>query len=35
MSGIYLDDLDVRILGVLQADASVSNLELAARVHAS
>lgn len=35
MPGIYLDDLDLRILGVLQADSSVSNLELAARVHAS
>lgn len=30
-----LDDLDRRILAQLQADASISNLELAARVHAS
>lgn len=35
MAGIYLDELDLRILGVLQEDASLSNLELAARVHAS
>lgn len=35
MAGIYLDELDLRILGVLQTDASLSNLELAARVHAS
>ncbi len=35
MPGIYLDDLDLRILGVLQADSSVSNIELAARVYAS
>lgn len=33
--GIYLDDLDLRILAVLQTDSSVSNLELAGRVHAS
>ncbi|PCE23195.1 AsnC family transcriptional regulator [Paraburkholderia acidicola] len=33
--GIYLDDLDLRILAVLQADSSVSNLDLAGRVHAS
>src|SRR5579871_5901383 len=30
-----LDELDRRILDVLQADASLSNLELAARVHAT
>ena len=30
-----LDDLDIRILGYLQADASLSNQELAATVHAS
>lgn len=29
--GIYLDDLDMRILALLQSDASLSNLELAAR----
>jgi Lrp/AsnC family leucine-responsive transcriptional regulator len=33
--GIYLDDLDLRILGILQRDSSISNIELAARVHAS
>ena len=33
--GIYLDDLDLRILAILQTDSSVSNLELASRVHAS
>jgi Lrp/AsnC family transcriptional regulator, leucine-responsive regulatory protein len=33
--GIYLDDLDLRILGMLQRDSSISNIELAARVHAS
>lgn len=32
---IYLDDLDLRILAILQTDSSVSNLELAGRVHAS
>ncbi|MCY0386096.1 Lrp/AsnC family transcriptional regulator [Robbsia sp. Bb-Pol-6] len=35
MPGIYLDELDMRILGILQCDSSLSNLELAARVHAS
>lgn len=30
-----LDELDLRILAQLQADSSLSNLELAARVHAS
>ncbi|HEY8024906.1 MAG TPA: Lrp/AsnC family transcriptional regulator [Burkholderiaceae bacterium] len=33
--GFELDDLDRRILNLLQDDASLSNLELAARVHAS
>ncbi|QDQ82008.1 Lrp/AsnC family transcriptional regulator [Paraburkholderia megapolitana] len=32
---MYLDDLDLRILAILQTDSSVSNLELAGRVHAS
>jgi len=32
---ISLDDLDRRILNVLQADASLANNELAAKVHAS
>lgn len=35
MPPINLDDLDLRILGVLQVDASISNLELSRRVHAS
>jgi len=35
VAGIYLDDLDLRILGILQTDSSISNVELAARVHAS
>lgn len=35
MPDIALDDLDLRILRVLQTDASVSNVELAARVFAS
>ena len=35
MTGTHLDDLDLRILGILQADSSLSNLELAARAHAS
>lgn len=35
MAGITLDDLDLRILNVLQADSSLSNLELSRRVHAS
>jgi Lrp/AsnC family transcriptional regulator, leucine-responsive regulatory protein len=30
-----LDDLDLRILEILQADAALSNVELAQRVHAS
>lgn len=33
--GFELDDLDRRILNLMQDDASLSNLELAARVHAS
>ncbi|AJC21738.1 Lrp/AsnC family transcriptional regulator [Pandoraea pulmonicola] len=35
MASVTLDDLDLRILGALQADASLSNLELSRRVHAS
>ena len=35
MLDIPLDDLDLRILRVLQTDASLSNVELAARVFAS
>ena len=35
MADIALDELDLRILRVMQADASVSNVELAARVFAS
>jgi Lrp/AsnC family leucine-responsive transcriptional regulator len=35
MSAISLDDLDKRILQILQADASLSNQDLAERVHAS
>ncbi|EON13045.1 MULTISPECIES: Lrp/AsnC family transcriptional regulator [Pandoraea] len=35
MTGITLDDLDLRILSELQADSSISNLELSQRVHAS
>lgn len=35
MPGIYLDDLDLRILEMLQKDSSISNIELAARAHAS
>ncbi|VVE74468.1 AsnC family transcriptional regulator [Pandoraea captiosa] len=35
MPPLTLDDLDLRILGVLQTDASISNLELSRRVHAS
>ncbi|WGS52107.1 Lrp/AsnC family transcriptional regulator [Paraburkholderia sp. D15] len=31
MAGIHLDDLDLRILGILQTDASLSNIELAER----
>jgi Lrp/AsnC family leucine-responsive transcriptional regulator len=34
-SGILLDELDRRILNVLQDDASLTNIELAALVHAS
>jgi len=33
--GIHLDELDLRILAILQSDSSVSNVELAARAHAS
>src|SRR5476649_3053403 len=33
--GIYLDELDLRILAILQRDSSVSNVELAACAHAS
>ncbi|MCB5362733.1 Lrp/AsnC family transcriptional regulator [Pusillimonas sp. CC-YST705] len=35
MSHPALDELDVRILAQLQADSSLSNLQLAERVHAS
>lgn len=35
MAGVFLDDLDLRILRVLQEDSSVTNIALAARVHAS
>ena len=35
MPDFTLDDLDLRILRVLQADASLSNVDLAARVFAS
>ena len=35
MTGVTLDDLDLRILSELQADSSISNLELSRRVHAS
>ncbi|ALS64931.1 Lrp/AsnC family transcriptional regulator [Pandoraea apista] len=35
MANLTLDDLDLRILNALQADASISNLELSRRVHAS
>lgn len=35
MPAISLDDLDLRILRVLQTDASISNVELSARVFAS
>ncbi|VVE52688.1 AsnC family transcriptional regulator [Pandoraea horticolens] len=35
MTRITLDDLDLRILSELQADSSISNLELSRRVHAS
>ncbi|MGC7404019.1 Lrp/AsnC family transcriptional regulator [Pandoraea pneumonica] len=35
MAGVFLDDLDLRILRVLQEDSSVTNIALAAQVHAS
>jgi len=35
MPGVFLDDLDLRILRVLQEDSSVTNIALATRVHAS
>lgn len=35
MSPVELDDLDYRILDILQQDASLTNAELAQRVHAS
>ena len=35
MEEIYLDDIDIRLLDHLQKDASLSNLELAERVHTS
>ncbi|VVD94393.1 AsnC family transcriptional regulator [Pandoraea iniqua] len=35
MAGVFLDDLDLRILRALQEDSSITNLELASRVHAS
>ena len=35
MAGITLDDLDLRILAILQDDASISNLELAERALSS
>lgn len=35
MTSLTLDDLDLRILSTLQSDASLSNLELSRRVHAS
>lgn len=35
MTAVALDDLDLRILQVMQADASLTNVELAARVFAS
>lgn len=35
MTSLTLDDLDLRILCALQLDASISNLELSRRVHAS
>ena len=35
MAGITLDDLDLRILAILQDDASVSNLQLAERALSS
>lgn len=35
MPALELDDLDLRIAAVLQADSSISNLDLAQRVHAS
>ena len=35
MEHLYLDDVDLRLLDHLQKDASLSNLELAQRVHTS
>ncbi|WP_420991799.1 Lrp/AsnC family transcriptional regulator [Cupriavidus sp. 30B13] len=35
MPGTFLDELDLRILRILQADSSISNTDLAERVHAS
>jgi Lrp/AsnC family transcriptional regulator, leucine-responsive regulatory protein len=35
VSGLYLDDLDLRILGILQRDSSLTNFELAERALAS
>jgi len=35
MPGITLDNLDLRILGILQTDSAISNIELADRVHTS
>ena len=35
MQSITIDDIDLRLLDALQQDASLSNLELAARVHTS
>jgi Lrp/AsnC family leucine-responsive transcriptional regulator len=35
MEQIYIDDVDIRLLDALQHDASLSNIELAERVHTS
>lgn len=35
MPGVTLDELDLRILGILQTDCSLSNIELAERTHTS
>jgi Lrp/AsnC family transcriptional regulator, leucine-responsive regulatory protein len=35
MHNIALDAIDIRLLNALQADASLTNLELAAQVHVS
>lgn len=35
MPGTFLDELDLRILRILQADSAISNTDLAERVHAS